>query len=177
MQNEAWRSKIAKRFVIERVLISCCFGQQKSLGKICSLSTNLKSNKMSIFSQMSSIYVLKDWNVDFSRMKLLVNDCWPVCLYSLQSSPYVFFVIYLCSSPFIHILQNPHHYFLFILNQIDLIGKITLPFLSNDLTPPLNRMVPTTWSNLRLLLRKSGETVPTTSISYWEGGQVIWQKR
>ena len=115
------------------------------------LSTNLKSNKMSIFSQMSSIYVLKDWNVDFSRMKLLVNDCWPVCLYSLQSSPYVCLVIYLCSSLLIHILQNPHHYFLFILNQIDLIGKITLPFLSNDLTPPLNRMIPTTWSNQSFL--------------------------
>ena len=142
------------------------------------LSTNLKSNKMSIFSQMSSIYVLKDWNVDFSRMKLLVNDCWPVCLYSLQSSPYMFFVIYLCSSPFIHILQNPHHYFLFILNQIDLIGKITLPFLSNDLTPHSQLdgseylIKPTSF-----IKEIRGDGSDYLHLLLRGGGQVIWQKR
>ena len=41
------------------------------------------------------------------------------------------FVICLCSSPFAHILQLPHHYFCFILNQLVLIGKITLRNFKN----------------------------------------------
>ena len=64
-------------------------------------------------------------------MILLVNNCCPVCFYSFQRSSYVFFVLCSCSSPFTHILQNPHHYFFLILNQLVLTEKITLRNFKN----------------------------------------------